>query len=564
MMTQDSLPATHAVRWREVALVAGIMVAALCLRLYNVASQPANFLGDEAVIGLEGQHILREGWIGPYSPYTWGQPTGPMYLTAVSIWLFGDTILAVRLVPVVTGTLTVLALYVILRRSFGIPCALVGSGLLAVMTWHVYYARIGFPLETWPLCVVLATGALAEAIRRADWRWWAAAGGLAGLGIYAYNAHPLFLGILTLFLGLRCAWNREGAVRTHAVRLAGFVLLFGLTALPMALYATGAPDAYLLHFQEASLFRREEWTAVSSLEGKIGVIAGRYLHVWDRVCCRPELDWVDSSGATPLVPAPLLALAGAGAALGLARHRHQPLVAVGLLVVALTPLGAAVTVGALPRRTLIVAPFLAMFAGLAAVEAVRRARIAGANVFYASIVGMVGLLGLTVIQSWRDYFVVYGESVSEGQMLGEGLTDASLFLDRLAPQAYVYFYNEQTSINYETRQFLAPRVRGEDRSAEFGQFRLDVDPSKGEPVFVLLGDYQRLTADLRRLYPGGTTCVGSRRGRPTFVAHLLAAEPNTAGFRTTIRCAGAAGESGASMGRGATLGGSPTAFRLAG
>jgi asparagine N-glycosylation enzyme membrane subunit Stt3 len=35
-----------------------------------------------------------------------------------------------------------------------------------------------------------------EALRRDDWRWWAAAGAVAGLGIYTYNADPLFLAIL--------------------------------------------------------------------------------------------------------------------------------------------------------------------------------------------------------------------------------------------------------------------------------------------------------------------------------------------------------------------------------
>ena len=123
-------------------------------------------------------------------------------------------------------------------------------------------------------------------------------------GIYAYNAHPLFLGILALYLGWHLAWHRERAFRARLAPIAGFVLLLGITALPMVLYARGAPDEYLLHFQEASLFQREEWTAIDSVAGKAALIAGRYLRFWERACCRPELDLVDSSGVTPLVPAP--------------------------------------------------------------------------------------------------------------------------------------------------------------------------------------------------------------------------------------------------------------------
>src|SRR5579884_1308375 len=185
-------------RW-EIALVAGILLIAAALRFWHLTSLPAGLHGDEAWTGIEGRRILREGWIGPCSPSALGQPSGPLYVTAVAVWLFGNTIFAVRLVPALMGLLTIAALYVVIRRNLGTWAALAGAALLALMDWHIHFSRIGFPLAAWPLTVVLAAGALMEALRTQDWRWWAAAGALTGLGIYAYNADPVFVAIVGLF-----------------------------------------------------------------------------------------------------------------------------------------------------------------------------------------------------------------------------------------------------------------------------------------------------------------------------------------------------------------------------
>ena len=502
-------------RWTSLVVAGLIVAAALGLRLHELTTLPAGFHGDEAVAGQEAQRILREGSIGPYSPYVWGQPTGPIYLMAASVWAFGNTIFAVRLVPALLGALTVLALYLLLRRAFGLPVAIAGASLLAVMSWHLHYARIGFPLEAWPLAVTLAVAALMEARRRDDWRWWLAAGGLAGLGMHAYNAHPLFLGILVLFIGLDVLWRR----RLNLAALGGFVAMLALAALPLAVYALTQPQEYATHFQEASFFQREEWLAAVTLADKARLIAGRYVGFWEHACCKPEVDLVDASGITPLARPALLLLAAAGALLGLARRRH-PLVVLGLLIVLLTPFGAVFTVGAVARRTLIMAPFLATFAALGAVEIVALARAWGRRRAAVAAVAAAGLFGLVAAQTWHDYFVTFAGSPEQRRILGDELTDASLFMADLPDEHYVYFYFERASFHYPTRPFLAPDARGEDRSAEFGRPGFDIDPAQGAPVFVLVGAYKPAIEEVQRLYPDGQTYAGGPAQEPTFIAYI--------------------------------------------
>jgi len=142
-----------------------IVAAAAVFRLQDLSWIPYGISGDEAIFGLEGQRILHEGPIGPYSPFASGQPAGVLYLASASIWALGSTIFAIRLVPAVAGILTVLALYAYGRRNFGVGTGLVGAALLAVSSWHIAISRFAIPLAAWPLVGLLTAGALVEALR---------------------------------------------------------------------------------------------------------------------------------------------------------------------------------------------------------------------------------------------------------------------------------------------------------------------------------------------------------------------------------------------------------------
>ena len=96
----------------ELAVVGVILAGAAVLRIYDLGSLPYGMSGDEANVGLEGERILHDGWVGPYSPYAMGQPAGVLYATAVPLALFGKSVVALRLEPAIAGVLTVAALLV--------------------------------------------------------------------------------------------------------------------------------------------------------------------------------------------------------------------------------------------------------------------------------------------------------------------------------------------------------------------------------------------------------------------------------------------------------------------
>jgi 4-amino-4-deoxy-L-arabinose transferase-like glycosyltransferase len=501
----------------------GITAVALLVRTINLTSLPVGFHGDEAVVGLEAQRILRDGWIGPWSPGAHGQPAGPIYLAAITVGLLGNTILAVRILPALLGTITVALLFVVLRREFGFHVAVAAAGLFALMGWHIHYSRIGFPLVSWPLVVVLIAGALAVAARGGHRGWWLVAGALTGAGIHTYNAHPLIIGIVGLFIVVHLLRERRRIPRETVRALGGFGFAMLLAMLPMIWFVARNPAQYAYRFERTSVLEDSEWAALSGPVEQAGYIAAEYFGFWRRLCCEPVVDTIDASGVTPTVPLALLVLAGVGMVAALLCYR-SPLVDFGILIVLITPFGITLMTDAVMRRTLVMAPFLAMFAAIALLEIVRLARRATPRpLFGVTLVTCAALAAVIVVQDLRNYFVVFPGAPEHRWVFVEDFIDATHYMRVLPEDAYVYFYSDRWSIDYEPRRYLAPEVAGEDRSERFGGgvARFDVDPAHERPVFVLVGLYRDELERIRERHPGGRVVYGGDGERVTFIAYEL-------------------------------------------
>lgn len=512
--------------WETVALVLLLTAIAFLVRIVNLTSIPTGLHGDEAIVGLEGQRVLREVFIDPYSPSALGQPTAPFYLAALTVWIWDNTVLAVRMSAVIFGTLAIPALFIVVRRSFGIPTALLSAVFLAVMGWHIHFSRIAFPLPAWPLWIMLTAGVLAHAARARSPGWWAAAGVMSALGSYVYNAHTLALLILGL-LAAACIFRQSrgepGVMIRNAVAFGGAALV-ALT--PMLWFILNNFQMYWNSINRHSVRDTAEWQELSGPIAHAGYVIEEYFRYWSELSFSPRVNYVDATGITEIVPVLLLLVALAGMIVALVRFR-EPLVWLGALIVVLMPFATVLTEQGEMRRTLIIAPFLAMFSAIGIVEAIRLLRDRFSLVIAWSgivVVAVVMLIGVT--SDLRNYFVEHAESPTQHWVFAEDFYEASLFIQGLPDERYVYFMSERWSFDYEPRQFLAPEAKGEDRSDEFGAFRLDVDPTRGDPVFVLVGDYRPALDVLEQEYPGGEVVTGPGESDPAFIAYILPDEVN--------------------------------------
>jgi 4-amino-4-deoxy-L-arabinose transferase-like glycosyltransferase len=193
-------------RAAETGLLVLVFGVGLFLRFFRLASVPVGVLYDEAYNGIDIIRIL-DGARPLFLPDNYGREALFIYLQAVSVSLFGQTDLALRLVSAVIGAITLPLSYLVIRRLFGHRVALLTCAWLAVSLWHVMYSRIGLRTISLPLALAMAFYFLWRGLDE-RWRstdgsppqspspsrstiWFALAGVALGLSLYTYTTARL-------------------------------------------------------------------------------------------------------------------------------------------------------------------------------------------------------------------------------------------------------------------------------------------------------------------------------------------------------------------------------------
>ncbi|MAU01339.1 MAG: hypothetical protein CL608_29715 [Anaerolineaceae bacterium] len=231
------------------ALLLLAVATAVFLRVYNLANWPPGLYRDEAFNGLDALHVL-DG--EPTVFFTANNGREPLYimLTALSVALFGRTVLAVRLVAAVAGSLTTLLVYRLGLSWFGWRVGLLAAWLWAITLWPVHLSRLGLRTILLPAVLALAFWLGTEAYRRNQPRWWLAAGAAYGLGFYTYLAIR-FTPLLLLVLGAFLLWRGQRARLRRGV--GWFVLGTAVTLLPLAIFYLQNPDLLLGRTDQVSI-----------------------------------------------------------------------------------------------------------------------------------------------------------------------------------------------------------------------------------------------------------------------------------------------------------------------
>ena len=503
----------------DLAILAGLAAVAAIARLVLLEDIPPGLHGDEGWTGIDARRVLDEGWIGPYVTSALGQPTGFFYLTAPFIKLFGDTVFAIRLVSALTGIATVLVAYLTFRVMFDRTLATFAGIFLAVSIWHLHYSRIAFTVISWPLLVMLTLLFLFLGLKTGRWLWYGLAGLALGVGAYTYNAYPVFIGALGVFILWQVLWLALRRQNDEIRRFGGRVIFLGviaiIAALPLILYAVDSANDYFAHHNGISVFDTEAWDqgnlfdrADVLIDGTGGFIKAAF---WSG-----EPDGADGAGHQAMIDRVSLLLVILGFGIFLWRWR-QPGSAAALLMIAILPFATVVTTNGTFRQSIAIVPFLAAFAAAPLALWWRQSgklRPVLRNASYAAIVAIVGLVAYLNLSF---YFGEFEDTTIAQFVFGRELTDASLFVRDLPADDLIYFYSGRWSYEYETRQYLAPDHVGVDRSNEHGGgFDLTLRDD-ADIAYVFLSPYLEQADAVAQLYPGGTLVEGGE----SFRAYLL-------------------------------------------
>ncbi|MBI2917939.1 MAG: glycosyltransferase family 39 protein [Chloroflexi bacterium] len=504
-----------------VALVLGLVAIAAFLRIYRLEDLPPGLHGDEAHAGIFAQRILKEGWIGPYANYALGGPAGILYAMAPVVKLLGPTAFAVRLTTALLGTAAVALIFLLARQMFGQRAGLIAAALLAFSYWHIHFSRIAHPVVSLPLMEIAALYFLFLGLRSA--RWWAfpVGGVFLGLGLYTYHPFPLFLATVVLLM-LFVLIREKQRWRYHLPR---FALFFGMSLLVVApflnmLFSDGLPSRY----RTTSVLRDPQFQQAEGPVDKASVLLHKAGRTGKSFFTAGKMDGVDGLGQKGLLDPITGALFVGGVALALWRVRDErylvlPLgTGVGLLAGILSS-----SMEGQYRRIIVSLPFVVLAAAAFADYLViqweqllpRLKKVAPGLVLAASLAGVAYL-------NVNYYFRVFAPSPSLRWIFVEDLVLASRYLKGLDPDTYVYFYSGRWSWNYETRRFLLPDMKGQDRSRDFATLTLERDRD-GPVAYLLLPPYHELLPQIESRYPGGTVQeTRNGTGGVAFQAYYLA------------------------------------------
>lgn len=518
----------------DLAIITAITLLAAVLRLWHLGTVPLGLHGDEAWTGLDARRVLHEGWIGPYVMSAVGQPTGPLYFTALLFEFLPQTTFTLRLSMALFGIATIPLAYAAFAAMFNRTTAAFAALLLAVMMWHLHLSRTGFMVVAWPFAEMAVLLALWHAMRLRRFALFVLAGVLTGIGMYTYNAFYLFLPLPVIaMLWWYAPWLRHGK---WSYRPLAFGAVFALTAtavsLPMLQYIVNHTEDYRFHQKLVSLTNSEQWHEADGVGEHAHLIWSRADEFQDALINGDRVDLGD--GLATRGNPPLGRLMFVGALIGLLAaiwNWRRAEYAVVLASVAIMPWGALLTVGdGLFRRTMGLVPFIALLAALPLAWLWENMPRLPGRARYAAVLVLILPAYVGGMQVYQ-YFGPVQDDLDFRYTYPYQMDAASHYMAGLPPDTAVYFYSSHWSIDYETRRFIAPKVRGVDRSLEFREpsraitsAPLDVDASRSRDVaFVFLDPYLDELDSVVRRYPGGTVTEVERDSATLFRAYYLPA-----------------------------------------
>ncbi len=255
----------------EIAAVTALVLAALVVRVVDLELLPYAFANDEGWVGVEGRDLI-SGQIMNFFRVGWSaQPLLSFLPDSLSILLFGNTILAVRLVSAVEGTLTVLFLYLAGREVFGKRAAFLAAGILAALPVHIHFSRTAFNNIIPALFAALLFWLVFRALRTGKVSSYLWAGLAAGFAFYTYLGSRLAILLATGILGYICLIRRQ-YLRAHLVHLFIFADAFLIVAGPQIAYFVKNPNYFMARVTSDGILQNG-WLAQQAAPGRAGAVA---------------------------------------------------------------------------------------------------------------------------------------------------------------------------------------------------------------------------------------------------------------------------------------------------
>ncbi|PKO13037.1 MAG: hypothetical protein CVU39_21100 [Chloroflexi bacterium HGW-Chloroflexi-10] len=239
--------------WLEIVALIVVFLIAISIRIYKISQLPYGFWFDEADNGLNALELFNGTTNFPVFASSTHLPTHLLYLIALSIKIFGQSIFSVRIVSVLFGVGTVAAAFLVGRELFDRRMGIILAFFLSISRWDLVWSRIGMHGVTVPFFELFTIGLLLRAFRLQRYRDYFFTGLSLGLGFCFYVPFRLFPAvILVLLIG---AWlTNPNFLRNTYRHLLVFILGAIVISVPISQFAVFHSEDFWGRTNQVSIF----------------------------------------------------------------------------------------------------------------------------------------------------------------------------------------------------------------------------------------------------------------------------------------------------------------------
>ena len=185
-----------------------VIILAAFLRFYQIASNPPGLYWDEAAMGYDAYSILKSardhhGKFMPLFPESFGDWKMPVYIYTLipSVAVFGLSEFSVRFPSALSGTLTVLVFFYLIKKlTKDSKLALLSALFLAISPWHIQFSRAAFEATIGLFFFSTALLLLLVGFEKPKSWYFTASFIFFVVSIYSYHAYRIFTPLFLIFL----------------------------------------------------------------------------------------------------------------------------------------------------------------------------------------------------------------------------------------------------------------------------------------------------------------------------------------------------------------------------
>ena len=507
---------------KEFILFLLIFLLGAFLRVYRL-DYPLGLHGDEAWTGIEAQRILKEGWIGIWSPSALGQVTLPFYWTAAVFKIFGDSVTTLRLSFALLNIVSLPFFYLTIRLLFKKEVALISFFLLAVSRIFIHFSHTAPTHALFPVPLFPALFFLLLTFRTRKNLYAILAGFFLGISQYFYiglRMLPIFFIVFLIYCSLQKRSIRIGVNNLLIIVITGVVVSFPLLHLGFT-----NPELYWTRTGNVSIFSQQGLshiqTSYYSQLDMTQIIFEQIKKTALMFHVKGDSDLQDNFTSLPLFDFTTGAFFILGFILTIKNIKRASFLFL-LLWFIIFLINTIFTVDAPNFRR--VQPSITASYVVAALGIIWLYNYLRKVFEFKYFINLLLILFLTFI-AWSNihlYFFKQAVSKQTRDTFSYPLVNTAEFLQNQPRPLYVYFYSNRWSYEYETLRFIAQDIAGKDRSTQFGEYSLENTRSNHNVVYLFFPEYSESFYSIQELYPNGRTVTQKDKdGSILFFAYIV-------------------------------------------